>query len=1231
MTPGHRSTSVRPPSVRAAEKEYNPVELEARIRESWEITDAYARAREARRGAEPWYFIDGPPYATGGIHFGTARNKTLKDAIVRVMRMRGFDVRDQAGFDMHGLPIEVKVEQQLGFRTKKDIEAYGIDAFVKKCREFGMGFKDIMTKEFEELGVWLDWEHPYLTITNDYIEGAWWALAQAHSKGLLYESERVLTWCWRCETALAAAEVEYSDRDDPSVYVRFRLVDRPDESLLVWTTTPWTLPANVAVAANPDLRYARMRLTMADGRSEVLIAAEPLAEAIARVGRAARFEILSTMSGRELEGLRYVTPFAREVPYHAQGAAGPSDRRYSVLLSTHVEADRTGLVHTATGHGVEDFEVGARYGIAPFCPVGENGAYTVEAGPLQGLAVKASDALSPADARVLALLSEKGLLYAKGTDRHSYGHCWRCKNPIIFRVTRQWFLAVTKIKDKMLSEVDRVKWTPEWAGSARQRDWVENARDWCITRQRYWGIPMPVWRCAAGHIHVVGSRDELEKDALNYDRSFELHRPWIDDVLLRCKQCGDDMRRVPDVLDVWFDSAVASWSELGFPEETKEFEKWFPADFIVEGLDQTRGWFYSQLAAGVASHGRVPYESVLMHGWVNDEQGRPMSKSLGNYIPPHEVIVKHGADAVRFELVRAGAPWDDLSFGWEGVKIRSRFLNVLWNVHVFATRYMALDAFAPQALVAGSAVPPKKTSRAAARPPRKAGRAPAWRIEDLWLQSRIAGLTARVNEAFRTFELHLAAREIERFVLEDLSRWYVRLVRDRVWQEDPKQEADKNAAYETLHAALLTSAKLLAPFAPFIADALYQDLDGTRGSVHLEDWPTARPGAADLDLERHMEIVRSIVDAAANARQRANMKLRWPVARLVVAGDKTVEQAVRRLEPLLLEMANAKRIDFAGEAWEGLAVVAQPVKNAIGPVFKARAGEVIAAIQAADGKTVRAAIAQGVWDAKPDIRVLPSMVTFETRLPDHVAGSDFAGGAVYLDTEVTDDLKAEGYARDVARRIQELRKRANLPMDARIRAEVGVATDLRRLLEPHEAVIRTDTRADAITWIEPDATPAGNVSDRWEVDGEAVTIGITFDAPDSSGSAETRPGHGPGRRDSGRPRSRSRSVPHAPSRTGAARGKKQVASRRKTAGRSKQAVTRARMTPRAPGRRAMRVRPRSGGRRRVGSARRTVSTGTARARPTAARRRPRPSVRPRSGASRRTQGRRRRKGRGGKH
>ncbi|NLA38393.1 MAG: isoleucine--tRNA ligase, partial [Methanomicrobiales archaeon] len=609
---------------------YNPRDVETAVQDYWEREDTYARVKALRKVGKPFFFVDGPPYTTGHIHLGTAWNKIIKDVILRYHRMRGADVIDRAGYDMHGLPIEVKVEHQLGFASKKDIEDYGIAEFIEQCRIFAVTHMEIMSGQFQRLGVWLDFENPYQTITDDYIESAWWAIQRADERGLLERGHRVVNWCPRCETAIADSEVEYWDETDPSIFVRFPIIGREDEYLVIWTTTPWTLPANVAVAVNPAFTYARVRAKK-DDSVEVLWIADELVESVLKAGRYQDYTVLERVPGSALIGTEYASPLAEFVPHQ-------SEIRHRVVGADYVELENTGLVHIAPGHGWDDYLVGLREGLEAFCPVDTGGCFTQEAGAFADMYVR--------DANNVIIEDLGGYLLARRTIVHRYGHCWRCKTPIIYRATAQWFLKATEIRDAMLDEIAKVKWYPDWAGSARFHDFVRDSRDWCISRQRYWGIPIPIWHCKeCGAYTVIGTIAELE------ERSgmavTDPHRPYVDVITIPCS-CGEEMHRVDDIFDVWFDSAAASWATLGFPGEREAFDRLWPADFITEGQDQTRGWFYSQLGVSTAAFGCAPYRSVLMHGFALDAEGRKMSKSAGNVVTPEEVINRYGADALRF-------------------------------------------------------------------------------------------------------------------------------------------------------------------------------------------------------------------------------------------------------------------------------------------------------------------------------------------------------------------------------------------------------------------------------------------------------------------------------------------------------------------------------------------------------------------------------------------------------
>jgi isoleucyl-tRNA synthetase len=663
--------------VKEVTANFNAQSIEREVREYWCIHDTYKTVKQHRSAGKPFFFVDGPPYTTGSIHLGTAWNKILKDSILRYHRMNGRNVIDRAGYDMHGLPIEVKVEQELGFGSKKDIEKYGIQKFIEQCREFALRNKLLMDDQFTSLGVWLDFPGAYKTVMPDYIEAAWWTLARAQDKGMLERGHRVVNWCPRCETAIADAEVEYADEKDPSVFVKFPLKGRTNEFLLIWTTTPWTLPANVAVAVAKDFEYAKV-LAKKDDKETLLWIAEPLVKAVLKKGRCKDFAILETKKGADLVGWEYESPLASCVPLQREIV-------HKIVAADFVALENTGMVHIAPGHGWDDFVLGTKEGLAIVCPVDGAGKFKEEAGIFAGQFVRDSNE------NVLVALGDH--LFAKEIVTHRYGHCWRCKTPIIFRATSQWFLKISEMRDLMLAEVAKVTWYPDWAGSARFYDWIKEARDWCISRQRYWGIPIPVWVCPkCDKYRVIGTIGELEEASGKPLK--DPHRPFVDEVTIPCS-CGGTMKRVEDIFDVWFDSAVASWATLGFPGKTQDFENLWPADFITEGQDQTRGWFYSQLGASIIAFGRAPYKCVCMHGFALDAEGKKMSKSLGNVVTPEEVIAKVGVDVLRLYILSSSAPWDDLKFNWEGVGTINRAVNILWNVYRFPLPYMILDTFEP--------------------------------------------------------------------------------------------------------------------------------------------------------------------------------------------------------------------------------------------------------------------------------------------------------------------------------------------------------------------------------------------------------------------------------------------------------------------------------------------------------------------------------------------------------
>jgi len=1050
--------------IKQAEKEYDPKALERRIQEYWNRTKAYEKMRRARARGKDFYFVDGPPYTSGTIHMGQALNKTIKDTVLRWRRMNNYNVRDQPGYDMHGLPIEVQVEKTLGITNKKEIEDLGIERFVNTCREFGLDLLKKMNDQFVRLGVWMDWEHPYVTITNEYMESAWWTLKKAHESGLLVEAEKSLQWCARCETALAEAEVEYADETDPSIYVKFPLVGRPNEYILVWTTTPWTLPANMCVAVNPKFKYAKVRVTRA-GKTENLWLVEENIKAVMAAAGVEQYQIVDEVMGSQMEGWAYTHPLSGKVPIQ-RTLQGPWVHK--VVPSDTVTSESTGSVHTAPGHGPEDFELGQKLGLPAFSPVDERGVFTADAGEYAGKTVREGSAAIVQD------LSASRLLFAEEKITHRYGHCWRCKTPILFRVAVQWFLKVGDIKPKMLEEIGRVKWHPEWAGDARQYDWTLNLRDWCISRQRYWGIPLPLWRCPKdGELKVVGSLDELSA-ARNYREGMDLHRPGIDAVVFDCPECGTEMNRVKDILDVWFDSGVSSWAQLGYPRREDEFKRWWPGDWIMEGPDQTRGWFNSQLTAGVVAFGRSPFESVLMHGWVNGPDGRQMHKSLGNYVDPVETIDKYGADALRFYLLEVHAPWEDLNFVEEGVVNSLRTLNILWNVHKFAATYMAVDEFDPARHSLDSLVK-------------------SMRPEDKWLLSRLENLKIAFGNEFETYNLHRACRLLEEFVLNDLSRWYVKLVRARTWKEG--EDKGKLAAYRVLHEGLGVVTRMFAPITPYLSEAIYQHLDGRKLTVHMEDWPPVQEQWLNNELEKEMAIAQEIVEVVSKARQKKQMKLRWPVRKIAVKpATEDAAKALATFRDVVMSQANAKELVLlkGNEDFDGIQLTVQPNAAAIGRVYKQWWSKIATMLENRPADEVKRALDKGEFKIGIEgqiVRIDPTMVSFKKTMPEDIAVVTTPHGEIYVDMRITPEIQAEGYARELIRRIQQMRKETDLAVEDYIKTAVRVRKEFSKLLEPWKPYLAAETRSRSLVIGEDPVTEEYVVE--WNIEGETITIGIT--------------------------------------------------------------------------------------------------------------------------------------------
>lgn len=835
---------------------YDHKELEKKIAEFWKSKDIYEKAKKQNREGETFYFCDGPPYATGQIHPGTGWNKTVKDAVCRYWRMSGYNVRAQPGFDTHGLPIEVKVEQELKIKHKNEIEEkVGIEVFIQKCKEFATRYIDIMSGQFGSLGVWMDFDNPYVTYKDEYIESSWKTLKMAWEQKLMHEGVYVLPYCYRCETTIANYELEYSDETDPSIYVKFKVKDSENEYLLIWTTTPWTLVANMGVMVHPTLPYVKVKID-----NEIWVVAKARLEHILNtLGKSGT--VIEELSGKKLEGKKYLHPFQDKIKKQAERKILLSDEFVTV-------EDGSGLVHSAPGHGPEDFIIGKRYGVEPFCPVDERGNYTSDSGEFfEGQNVKK---MNP---EIINMLDDLGVLVHQERVRHRYPHCWRCKTPLIFITTNQWFITISKMKDRMLEEIEKTEWHPDFA-KVRFKEFVNSAPDWCISRQRYWGIPLPIWKCGkCKDVTVLGSRKELGDVK-------ELHRPYIDKTELNCK-CGSKMQRIPDVLDVWFDSGNAVWASLTKEEAEKFGER---TDLIIEGQDQIRGWFYSLLGSGLVRYGSCPYKRLLMHGFFVDEKGEKMSKSLGNFIPLEQILEKYGADSFRL-WGASNTIWEELKFNWEELKKANSDLNIMANMVIFLERFY-----------------PKKPVPSDIK----------LEPEDEWLLSRLNTTLKLYRASFEKYELNQASKAIRNFITEDLSRFYMKVAKDRIGRS-----VNAEAALSVIYISVLSSLKMLSTMAPFLSEHLYLlffKKFEKKESINLMSLGTVDESKINLLYESQVEVLKTVTTAALNARQTAKIKLRWPVRTLYISTKShKITDAVNAFSNMIKIIVNVKEISVISE------------------------------------------------------------------------------------------------------------------------------------------------------------------------------------------------------------------------------------------------------------------------------------------------------------------------------
>ncbi|AEI45131.1 isoleucine--tRNA ligase [Paenibacillus mucilaginosus] len=982
---------------------------ELRILEQWKRDDTFGESIRNRQGRPNFVFYEGPPTANGKPHIGHVLGRVIKDFIGRYKTMSGYRVIRKAGWDTHGLPVELGVEKQLGISGKQAIEQYGVAEFVEKCKSSVFEYEKQWRELTEAIGYWTDMDHPYVTLTNPYIESVWHLLSEIHRKGLLYKGHRVSPYCPDCQTTLSSHEVAqgYEEVKDLSATVKFR--SRVGEEIfLAWTTTPWTLPANAALALNKDLDYVKARQN-----GSVYVLASGLVEQVLQKD----YEILSTHKGAEFVGTEYEPPFAY---IRVNGGHRVVDAAYVS------DSSGTGIVHIAPAHGEDDYRTCQQHGIEFVNVVDLAGRYTGQVTDFAGRFVK------DCDVDIVRSLSERGLLYAKERYEHSYPFCWRCKSPLLYYAMESWFIKTTAVKEQLIENNRQVDWHPSHIREGRFGKFLEELVDWNISRSRYWGTPLNIWLCGdCGTETAPGSVKELRDLSVTpLDENLELHKPYVDAVRLRCS-CGGTMHRTPEVIDVWFDSGSMPFAQYHYPFGDRQlFEEQYPADIICEGIDQTRGWFYSLMAVSTLYNGKLPYKAVISTGHVLDENGLKMSKSKGNVVDPWEIIGEFGADAFRWALLSDSAPWNSKRFSKQIVsEAKSKVIDTLHNTHAFYSLYAAIDQYDPDAH-------PLRTSR---------------NELDRWVLSRLNTTLQHVVNGLESYDLLNPARQIEAFV-DELSNWYLRRSRDRFWGSGMTE--DKVSAYQTLREVLLTLARMIAPYAPLLAEDIYGNLGG-EGSVHLTDYPKVNEAAVDAALEKEMETARGIVELARNLRSEAGIKTRQPLSELIVSLDREFD--LDRFEAIIKEEINVKRIRVEHSDSSFVDFRLKLNLKAAGRTYGKLVGAIQTVLKELPASEARMAVERGFLDAAvagESVRLTLDELLVEKQGKEGFASASAHGINAALNTEVTEELEQEGLVREVIRGIQDYRKKLQLPIEKRVHLTLDVDAPLKQALERFDSLLR---------------------------------------------------------------------------------------------------------------------------------------------------------------------------------
>ena len=1039
----------------------NFVDREKKVEEFWKENHIFEKSMENRKEGETYTFYDGPPTANGKPHIGHVLTRVIKDMIPRYRTMKGYMVPRKAGWDTHGLPVELEVEKKLGLDGKEQIEEYGMEPFIKQCKESVWKYKGMWEDFSSTVGFWADMEHPYVTYYDDYIESEWWALKEIWNKKLLYKGFKIVPYCPRCGTPLSAQEVSqgYKTVKERSAVVRFKVVGE-DAYFLAWTTTPWTLPSNVALCVNPDETYCKVKA--ADGY--IYYMAEALLDKV--LGKLAKeegekaYEVLETYKGTDLEYKAYEPLFACA----GEAAAKQKKKAHFVTCDNYVTmSDGTGIVHIAPAFGEDDSRIGRNYEL-PFVQFVDGQGNLTKETPYAGVFVKKADPM------VLTDLDKEGKLFDAPKFEHDYPHCWRCDTPLIYYARESWFIKMTAVKDDLIRNNNTINWIPESIGKGRFGDWLENVQDWGISRNRYWGTPLNIWQCECGHMHSIGSRQELfEMSGDERAKTVELHRPYIDEITLKCPECGGEMHRVPEVIDCWFDSGAMPFAQHHYPFENKElFEQQFPANFISEAVDQTRGWFYSLLAESTLLFNKAPYKNVIVLGHVQDENGQKMSKSKGNAVDPFDALNKYGADAIRWYFYINSAPWLPNRFhGKAVVEGQRKFMSTLWNTYAFFVLYADIDNFDPTKYELNYDQLP---------------------VMDKWLLSRLNTTVQAVDNDLANYKIPEAARALQEFV-DEMSNWYVRRSRERFWAKGMEQ--DKINAYMTLYHALVTIAKTAAPMIPFMTEDMYQNLvrsvdKDAIESIHLCDFPTVNEAWIDKDLEADMKELLEIVVLGRACRNTANIKNRQPIGTMYVKAEKKMDKFYT---DIIADELNVKEVKFADDVESFISYSFKPQLRTVGPKYGKLLGGIRQALTDINGTAAMNELrTNGVLKLDingNDVELTEEDLLIETAQTEGYVSESDGETSVVLDTNLTPELIEEGFVREIISKIQTMRKEAGFEVMDKIVVYAHGNDKIQDVMKAHEDEIKSEVLADEMVLGETD----GYVKE-WNINKEAVTMGV---------------------------------------------------------------------------------------------------------------------------------------------